>query len=268
MSRARNIKPGFFKNELLVELPFEVRLLFIGLWTMCDRAGRMEDRPTRIRMELFPADSVDVEAGLQGLHDRGFIQRYEVGGKRYLQVVTWAKHQNPHVKEAQSSIPEPPNRPVPGKHGASTVQAPDEHSSSPADSLIPDSFTRATEPNGSGADAPPPADERKADPIWHTGLAFLKRKAIPEPQARKFLGKLKAAVGDVKAAGLLAQAEADDVTEPIPWLSRHALTEAQKPRAGPRKPSAADNFRGRTYTGTAIEDLPPDLRPDPHELAT
>lgn len=134
MSRARNIKPGFFKNELLVELPFEYRLLFIGLWTMADREGRFEDRPTKIRMELFPADSVDVNSGLQALHDNGFILRYEADGKRFCQVLAWSKHQNPHVKEGASSIP------APDKTGASPVQEPYEHGSRPADSspLIPD----------------------------------------------------------------------------------------------------------------------------------
>lgn len=29
MARARNIKPGFFKNELLAEMPPETRLLFM-----------------------------------------------------------------------------------------------------------------------------------------------------------------------------------------------------------------------------------------------
>ena len=48
MARARNIKPGFFANDLLVDLPFEVRLLFIGLWTIADRAGRLCDRPKKI----------------------------------------------------------------------------------------------------------------------------------------------------------------------------------------------------------------------------
>lgn len=39
MARARNIKPGFFTNDELVELPFEVRSLFIGLWAIADREG-------------------------------------------------------------------------------------------------------------------------------------------------------------------------------------------------------------------------------------
>ena len=45
MARARNIKPGFFRNADLVEMPIEARLLFIGLWTLADRSGRLEDRP-------------------------------------------------------------------------------------------------------------------------------------------------------------------------------------------------------------------------------
>lgn len=278
MSRARNIKPGFFKNELLVELPFEYRLLFVGLWTMCDRAGRMEDRPTKIRMELFPADSVDVDSGLRALHDSGFIQRYEVAGKRYLQVLAWSKHQNPHVKEAASVIPPISELPAPAKaaeskvapveHGASTVQAPEGNGEGTGlaglipDSLIPDSSSTATEPNGSGASAPLAEHAKAADPLWHTGLAFLKRKGVPEKQARGYLGKLKGQVGDITAAGLLAQAEAEDVTDPVPWLSRAAMVAGNKPRGSPEKPSAAANFSGITYTGTALEDMPDDLRPE------
>lgn len=108
MSRSRNLKPGFFKNELLVEQPFEYRLLFAGLWTLADRDGLLEDRPTRIKMELFPADNVDVNTGLDALTEAGFILRYEVDGKRYIAVLAWFKHQNPHHKEVDSVIPKPP----------------------------------------------------------------------------------------------------------------------------------------------------------------
>ena len=65
MARSRNIKPGFFTNDGLAELPFEVRLLFIGLWTLADREGRLEDRPKRIRMEIFPGDNVDVDESVR-----------------------------------------------------------------------------------------------------------------------------------------------------------------------------------------------------------
>ena len=105
MARARNIKPGFFCNDGLVELPFEVRLLFIGLWTLADREGRLEDRPKRIRMEIFPGDDVNVDQALGMLAKAGFIVRYEVEERRYIEVLNFAKHQNPHPREAASTIP-------------------------------------------------------------------------------------------------------------------------------------------------------------------
>ena len=105
MARARNIKPGFFTNDELVELSFAVRLLFIGLWTIADKEGRLSDRPKKIKMEIFPADDVDVDRSLNELQSKGFVRRYTVGGVNFIQIVNWAKHQNPHLKEAASSIP-------------------------------------------------------------------------------------------------------------------------------------------------------------------
>lgn len=105
MARSRNIKPGFFYNDRLVEMSFEFRLLFIGLWTLADREGRLEDRPKKIKMEVFPADVVDVDAGLNALSEGGFVSRYEVDGKKCIQILAWAKHQNPHPREAASVLP-------------------------------------------------------------------------------------------------------------------------------------------------------------------
>lgn len=125
MARARNIKPGFFRNADLVELSFEARLLFIGLWTLADRDGRLDDRPKQIKMELFPADSVDCNALLDDLAATGMLARYSVDGKRYLQVVNFSKHQNPHRDEKASTIPDQNgNMATPCKPDANTVQAP------------------------------------------------------------------------------------------------------------------------------------------------
>ena len=110
MARARNIKPGFFDNEILGELPALTRLLFIGLWCLADREGRLQDRPKRIKKELLGYDDVtaeDVDNMLQQLHDNDFIQRYEIAGEKYIQVINFLKHQNPHCKEQASVIPAP-----------------------------------------------------------------------------------------------------------------------------------------------------------------
>lgn len=141
MARARNIKPGFFANENLAECDPLARIMFAGLWCLADREGRLEDRPKRIRAELLPYDACDADDLLGQLQEHGFVLRYELGGQRYIQVLNFCKHQNPHVKEAKSTIPAPAgNEPAPDEHSASTVHAPDEHQKSPADSLIPDSL--------------------------------------------------------------------------------------------------------------------------------
>jgi hypothetical protein len=144
MSRSRNIKPGFFKNDLLAELPFEFRILFQGLWCEADREGRLLDRPKRLKAEIFPYDDVEVGKGLNMLDGFGFIQRYSVAGVGYIQITNFTKHQNPHKKEAPSEIPGPEL----AEHCASTVQDPEipERAALIPDSpfLIPDSSVKAT----------------------------------------------------------------------------------------------------------------------------
>lgn len=124
MSRLRTIKPGFFLDEELAECDPLARLLFAGLWTIADRRGRLEDRPRRIKVETLPYDDCDVDALLDQLQTHGFIVRYEADGRRYIAIPTWEKHQSPHLKETESTIP------APDKHGASTIQAPYEPPSS------------------------------------------------------------------------------------------------------------------------------------------
>ncbi len=106
MARARNIKPGLFSNELLVELPAFDRLAFIGLWCLADREGRLEDRVKRIKIELFPCDDYDVDTGLSRLAAAGFISRYQVAGFSVIEIINFQKHQSPHGTEKDSSLPD------------------------------------------------------------------------------------------------------------------------------------------------------------------
>jgi hypothetical protein len=140
MARARNIKPKFFTNEDLVELDFATRLLFIGLWTEADKEGRLDDRPKRLKMALFPADSVDVDAMLKSLNARGFIRRYSVNSLKYIQIVNFNKHQNPHHTEKDSVIPPEQQGEEHYVNGEITVKEPIMDGEYLADSLIPDSL--------------------------------------------------------------------------------------------------------------------------------
>ena len=107
MARARNIKPGFYKNEDLAECSVWARFIFPGLWMLADREGRLEDRPKRIKGELLPFDTQDSESLLNELETRGFILRYKENGIAYIQIIAFSKHQNPHHKEPKSVIPPP-----------------------------------------------------------------------------------------------------------------------------------------------------------------
>ena len=118
MPRLRTLKPSFFMNEDLAKLPMAGRLLFQGLWCLADRRGRLEDRPARIKAQVLPYDECDVDALLTALDLYGFIFRYQVADERYLQIVKFEKHQTPHVKEAESTIP------APDEHATKTMPAP------------------------------------------------------------------------------------------------------------------------------------------------
>lgn len=106
MARARNIKPSLFKNEILGTADPNVTLLFISLWCLADREGRLEDRPSRIKAETFPYKSeVDIERSLNELQRNHFIIRYKVGDLQVIQVTNFCKHQSPHNTEKQSVLP-------------------------------------------------------------------------------------------------------------------------------------------------------------------
>jgi len=112
--RIRYLKPSFFLNEILAELPFETRLVYTGLWCCADKLGRLEDRPRKLKAEIVPYDDTDIEKQLSLLAGKKFIIRYEVEGIKYIQVEKWDKHQKVHHTEKDSEIP-----PIPPLNGES-----------------------------------------------------------------------------------------------------------------------------------------------------
>jgi len=118
MPRIRTVKPDLFFDEELAALGPEIQLFFIGLFTQADKAGRMEDRPLKLHASLFPYNrKFDPEKALSDLCPK-FITRYEVQGKKYIQINSFTKHQRPHHTEADSNIPPPSN------NGELTVKEP------------------------------------------------------------------------------------------------------------------------------------------------
>lgn len=153
MARARNIKPQFFTNDELSELPPLARLLFIGLWTIADFKGCFEYKPKRLKVQLLPYDDCDIEQLVSALDKSRFISIYSVQGQTFGKVLNFNKHQNPHKneKEKGSDIPDIYQNDAKNVMFSDNLEDieinHDQNGSDPADSLnlIPDSCSPITD---------------------------------------------------------------------------------------------------------------------------
>ena len=129
--RIRSIKPEFWRSADIAALPWETRLLFIGLWSYVDDNGVGVDREALIAADLFADDLsrgpretlARVSEGLSLLTSRGLIARYSVDSRDYLAIVTWKTHQRidkpnkPRYPEPTSDYAEPRDTPAtPSRH--------------------------------------------------------------------------------------------------------------------------------------------------------
>jgi hypothetical protein len=97
MARIRTIKPQFWLDETLGTIPREARLLYVGLWNLCDDRGVFEFRPDKIRVQLFPYDK-DVSKGtvekwLTALVDIKNVVTFQENGEPFGYIPTFLKHQ-------------------------------------------------------------------------------------------------------------------------------------------------------------------------------
>ena len=107
MARIRTVKPEFWTDEKVVELSFAARLLFIGLWNFADDEGRLVYSPKRLKMQIFPADDLDISELFGEIRGKKLAAFYEVDNVEYLQVTGFAKHQKIDKRSA-SKLPPPP----------------------------------------------------------------------------------------------------------------------------------------------------------------
>ena len=95
MARKRMIDPEFFLDEKIGKLQPFTRLLYVGLWGICDdNFATFPDRPEWIKIQVLPYDpNVDVSQLLKELEDLGKIIPFEVEGERYYFIKNFFKHQ-------------------------------------------------------------------------------------------------------------------------------------------------------------------------------
>ena len=103
----RIIKESICISEDIDVLSPEEEVFFYRILVCCDDYGRMEARPKLVRAKCYPlrVDNVsieDIERMLAKI-SISLITLYEVEEKIYLQVNTWAKHQN--IRASKSKYP-------------------------------------------------------------------------------------------------------------------------------------------------------------------
>ena len=103
MSRQRFIHPKIWMSEQVMELSLEARLLFIGLFSTADDAGRRKASPVSIKAEIFPLDSIDldtIDRLLLEVAGQSLIRLYsDTDGCPIMDIPSWAKYQNPRYKK-------------------------------------------------------------------------------------------------------------------------------------------------------------------------
>lgn len=109
MAKTRMMKPDIRTSVKVASWPREVRYFWTLLWGYVDDYGKGIDNALLVKADCFPLDeditSAVMDCWLWRLDQDGVIARYEVDGKRFMQIVHWSEHQSPqHPKK--SEIPE------------------------------------------------------------------------------------------------------------------------------------------------------------------
>lgn len=260
MPRIRSLKYGYFINEELAQISAEARLLGLGLTTIADREGRLEDRPARIKVLLFPYHNIDADALLEELRSANFLERYKVAGKRYIQIINFLKHQKPHSKEAESEIPSPEisrlgrgiSRKKPEGFSLSDTQGkpssvvnglrdPGNGLGDLGSGVMGDGEPVVVDgdPAGAGAsaaDETPRTEQQEQDfTIWSLGVGKLMKAKMDEREARQFLGGLRNKHGSEVLATAITKMLAQNPLDPKAYLI--SILKGLKPA---RPPSRVD----------------------------
>lgn len=223
MARIRSIKPEFFAHEELFDLEascgLPVRLAFAGLWTVADREGRFKWRPRTIKKDVLPYDDVDFAAVLNALEGAGFVRRYEVDGEEYGLIPAFHKHQHINTREAQSTIPAPPDA-CTETHVYARGEGKGREGSKEGE----------TEDKSSGGE-PPVVDD--ADWLFGDGLAWLTGKGEPERNARSLIGRWRKLHGDDGTRRAIEAAIDENPMEPVAWITKAMQQNRGRQRDGP-----------------------------------
>lgn len=104
------IDPDFWHSEDISKLSIFERLLFIGMFSNADDAGKGRANPRYLCSIIFPYDDIrtaEVDKALLSIGRNTSVTLYECGGSRYYRFEHWKKWQKVE-KPQPSKLPDPP----------------------------------------------------------------------------------------------------------------------------------------------------------------
>ncbi|MGI2335724.1 MAG: DnaD domain-containing protein [Dehalogenimonas sp.] len=107
----RILKDSICTSSEIESLSPEAEVFFYRLIISCDDFGRMDARPQILRAKLYPLkidriNDDEVFKWLRDTEEAGLTRIYEVDGKPYLELVTWADHQQVRAKRSKYPAPD------------------------------------------------------------------------------------------------------------------------------------------------------------------
>lgn len=251
MARIRSTHPGQWTDEEFVSVSFPARLLALAVRNEADDNGIFEWKPTTLKMRLFAADSVDVQALLAEIERANLVRKFTVGASHFGAIRNFRKYQRPKKPNSTHPIPtelrtyvyldKPSSEPVEDSDDEDPAQVLPETGNQPADGggRRGDSVADAT-----GADAPPAEPPSEQDLVWGDGLTWLAESAKKPAQGlRSLVGRWCKVYGDAHVLGAMTEARSQSppVVEPVAWIEQclkiRNQSNGKHPRQG-RKPSA------------------------------
>lgn len=105
----RILKESICTSDTLDQLNSFQETVFYRLIVNCDDFGRMDARPKVLAARLYPLKDIraeQIEKALQALSSAGLVTLYEVGGKPFVQMKTWERHQQIRAKKSKYPGPD------------------------------------------------------------------------------------------------------------------------------------------------------------------
>lgn len=110
MARIRTVKPEFWSDEKLKNVPLQARLAFIGLWTYSDDYGVVKGNPVLLKSFIFPYDDNirqnQFNEWLDALVNARMLQPFIFNGESLYYIRSFRNHQKVDRPSLTRNCPE------------------------------------------------------------------------------------------------------------------------------------------------------------------